>query len=871
MKTVRLSLRGKILILVVSAIAIAQALMSVNIAWREAERYLGLRRDALQATAQVLASAASPAAAAGDRMGALNALRAVGRLPGVKYARLARSSGQTLAEIGATEQLDNDVVLSGADQGVGLFELLRARTMQLEAPVIEAGANVGKVVVIGDVSDFRTGLVDALKSALLGGFAALMIALLVAMRLVAHVTRPILELANAMRRVRAGEGYSITLQQTTHDEVGSLVKGFNAMIGDIRQRDDRLARHVADLESEVAARTADYVEARDAAEAANLAKSDFLATMSHEIRTPMNGVMVMAELLAAGDLPPQARRQAEIIARSGQNLLAIINDILDFSKIEAGKLDVERQPVSPAQIAEDTLRLFAERAQSKDLELAGSLVARDGLFVAADPVRLAQVLSNLVNNALKFTDKGSVFLQMGPDSADPKQFMFAVEDTGIGIPADKIDSVFGAFQQADQSTMRKFGGTGLGLSIARRLVEAMGGQLRVTSQPGKGSRFFFSLPLHETSAPAQPARYAGAPKAALLLPESRTRKEIATLLEGLGFSLQAAPDSATRLVIGEPAGLASNDLRASLAPQATVVALARFGDAAQSLLREGRADAALALPLAAGALDAIAQAAASGRRYVETARAITQTRAQYATARVLVVDDAAVNREIAEAALKQFGIAAQLACDGAEAVRRASAEHFDLILMDGSMPLMDGYEAARLIRAQAQAGRRARTPIVALTAHVIGASADAWSQAGMDGVLHKPFTLDQLGAVLAAHLATLETNASAPPVEEPAIDPAMIDDLRRMAGGEALVRRVVALYAAQAPQTVAEIDRAAAAGDTEALRRAAHALKSMSLNIGATTVARSALAIEQAAAAGSIEKTPLAAQLQTALEKLAAA
>src|SRR5215510_4047008 len=370
----------------------------------------------------------------------------------------------------------------------GRREVLQATAQAFSAAVAGAAASrepAGQLILIGGTEGLWGRLIGSVAVTAFGGLMALIVGLAVGWRFQRGITQPLQRLIAATMQVREQHRYDITLEAAGDREVGQLIDGFNAMLGDIKERDARLEAHRRNLERDIADRTRDLRDARDAAEAANRAKSDFLATMSHEIRTPMNGIMVMAELLAREEMPPRQRRCADVIVNSGQSLLAIINDILDFSKIEAGKLELEAVPVDLAQQADTAISLFAERARSKGIDLAAIVDPTTPRSITGDPVRLSQVIGNLINNALKFTEQGSVQLSIGPVAERPGILAIAVKDTGIGIAPDKLATIFDAFAQADQSTTRQYGGTGLGLAICKKLVAAWRGDISVTSTPGQ--------------------------------------------------------------------------------------------------------------------------------------------------------------------------------------------------------------------------------------------------------------------------------------------------------------------------------------------------------------------------------------------------
>ena len=880
-------IRAKLVLLVFIAIGLGSVTLAAVSVWQEATRYAQMKRDTMQSTAQILAAAATKAIVARDANGVYSVARAMGRIDNMVYVGVEDASGYHLADIGASEQLDSDLRLDEGAGNVSVFDILRSRTVEMTIPVIDAGVEVGRLKLVSDTSDLPPRIWSAITFTALGGAGALMIALLVALQLQRSISRPLISLTQAMETIGERHDYTVALEAATNDEIGTLVDGFNAMMGDIRDRDIRLARHREHLETEVAERTRDYRDARDAAEEANSAKSGFLATMSHEIRTPMNGILVMAELLAAGELPARSRRYAEVIARSGQSLLAIINDILDFSKIEAGKLDVEQLEVNPVEAADTVISLFHERAQSKGLDLAVRAGVDMPETIEADPVRLNQVLSNLVNNALKFTEKGHVMLTVERDPSDPTRARFSVTDTGIGIPKDKVATIFEAFSQADETTTRRFGGTGLGLSIATKLVAAMGGEIAVTSEEGRGSTFFFSLRFTAESKtvpwPAMPAA-AKKPLALVCLNGGATIRVMADYLEAAGFVVRTCrPEEFERDMALARIALADirtlQTFKRRPGPQeAAIIAVTGLGESGdEALIAAGIADAALQRPVARGDFAAILAAARDGRALADQRKRSRGAQAalpNYQGKRVLVADDSAVNREVALEALRKFHVTVDLVENGLEALRAVETTSYDLVLLDGSMPEMDGFEAARQMRAR-ETGHD-HLPIVALTAHVVGPAAQAWRTAGMDGVLHKPFTIAAMAECLlqwmgepsgeamladapaepeqitAAPVAIADPVADAtpePPTEEedPILDAAVIGQLLEMGkGGHTdFVARVTGLYRDHTPKSLVEIAEAHAAADLERLGAAAHALKSMSLNMGARRVAAAASELER--------------------------
>ncbi|MFN3353721.1 MAG: ATP-binding protein, partial [Brevundimonas sp.] len=835
------SVMAKLVLLVLASLLVSFVVTAGVTSWVELRRQSAAEVDRLTRTAEVIGSLAADAVRRADRAEAFTAIRSISRMPDVSYARL-ETNGALLAETGAGARLLSDADVRHAAEAPSIWTLLRTGSIQVTAPVVSEGERVGSITLFSRTPALRERLVSTLWTTLAGALAALLAGLLVAMKVAARISRPIVALAHRVRQAHHAQDFTSRLEVKAEGEVGDLVDGFDALLAGIRERDARIAAHIETLEAQVEARTAELSAAKRAAEAANEAKSDFLAVMSHEIRTPLNGVLALSEMLADADLPKQQKRHAGVIAKSGRTLLGIINDILDFSKVEAGKLELEAVQLDLAEVLEDVASLFAPKAAEKSLDLA---VYVDPALnaVLGDPTRLRQVVSNLVNNAIKFTESGGVLMtaEPTPDGA----VRIAVRDTGPGIPQDKLPGLFDAFSQMDQTTTRRFGGTGLGLTICDRLVKAMGGSWDLSSRLGEGSTFAFRVPLPAGEFSASPIGLDGFSVRLEALPEM-TRVAVTRYVRALGGEVS---DEADAVISG------------AASPPSFGIAVCDSEEAAAVLAERRPETCCLARPLRLADLRSVLEQMSRGER----PRLAEQTAARtddvrFPGAHVLVVDDAEVNREVAVEALTKLGARATVAESGPEAIERMREDSFDLVLMDGSMPEMDGFETARRIRAEELERGRPRTPILALTAHVVGAAAEAWRGCGMDGVIHKPFSLGDLRRELLAHCGAFAATGKAEPhvttTDMPAVDDRLLDpavraglEEMRLNGRAGFFDRIHGLYADQAPLKMAEARAAAAAGDGEALARAAHALRSMSLNLGAQAVSEAASAVEASALA----------------------
>src|SRR5690348_4283289 len=676
----------------------------------------------------------------------------------------------------------------------------------------------------------------------------------------------------------------------------------------------------------------ELLSAKQAAESAMLAKSEFLATMSHEIRTPLNGILPLLDIVLGMPLQPTQRDYLATAHRSAQELLRIVDDILDYSKVEAGKLDLEKVGFNVRELMSNVQRLLDKPAEAKGLALRIVVDEDVRASVRGDPVRLRQILTNLVGNAIKFTEKGGVSVRVSrrADTATHHELLFAVRDTGIGLAPEQAARLFHPFTQADASVTRRYGGTGLGLTICKKLVDLMNGKIGVRSEPGRGSVFWFSVPFEKMPGDIAGARRELGGLRTLLACGNTQAQKLLPVLAGLGLEVTHVAAAAGALVKlrqvaplgrafayellvmeagsleGDSTALLRNVLRD---PKLAAIRVLAIGGAAETdpriaVLTRNLDDSSLR-----NTLHVLYGMPERGRPQPLLGAPPTPEQANAAErqlhGQVLLVEDHPVNQQVARRLLERLGLKVELAGNGAEALEKIKQQHYNLVLMDCQMPILDGYSATRRLRERELSESVPRLPVIAMTAHAMAGDRERCLDAGMDDYLTKPLDrtllaetlarwLDLAGtppappvqiavtqgasepsAAPAAMTQTLAATATSPDIAtkvastaspvEPALamappvakapapnvlDAATLADLEDIMGDE--LRALVTAYLTDGDARVKSLRVAADRGDVPEIGRLAHSLKSASANLGAQPLASEAKGVEQDVRSGAL-------------------
>ena len=926
----RSSLNRKLTI--ISLLSTATALLFVFGAFAVTSIHNHRKDEAVQlaAFARIIGAASAGDLLLVDRRQAGATLSVLDAQRSISAAVLYDRFGQPVATYRTPARQDADLSpIDGIDSAT-LEQVNRAgrallgRHMRVVQAVQHGELVVGAVMIEADLLPMWLDIAASLGVIGLAMGAALLVSLGLAGRLKHSIAEPITKLIQAAQKVSASQNYGLRVPHQRSDELGVLIDSFNSMLAQIEERGAALLHHRDELERQVGVRTEQLEKAKNAAEAASRAKSGFLATMSHEIRTPMNGVLGMTDMLLATPLTELQRNYTQLVKRSGEHLLVIINDILDFSKIEAGKLTIEYINFNLWDLLDDIHNVYTPQAAAKGLGCEFDIANDIPVAICGDPNRLRQILANLLGNALKFTDDGHILARVRVAGEDAQQVVlrFEVHDTGIGISHEARSRLFNAFSQADDSTTRKYGGTGLGLAISKQLVELMNGAIGVENGRQRGSVFWFTVSFDkhrvDPDAPGHQRNTLDGLRVLVVDDQETSRTALvqqltawrahcddidgACAFEWLVDAARAGRPYDAALLDMELRGTSGLALAAAvraepLARDTRLVLLSSERLAADPVQRR-EAGVAYQLVKPARAADLHACLALQAARLQQpVAPSATASGAAPAphparrARRVLLAEDNPVNVEVARAMLESLGLETGCAKNGQEALRAVHESRWDAVLMDCQMPVMDGFAATGEIRRhERESGRQRALPVIAITANALQGDREACLAAGMDDYLSKPFTQQQLAAVIGRWIAMPLLSAREhgdepvveiapatplPPARPPAgqmtetgiaaINHSALENIRALSrdNGDALVHKVIAAYVGDTPRQLHALRQALGEGDAESVRRVAHGLKSASANIGAGHLSGLCRDLEQLGRSGNVDSGgPLLSDLE---------
>ncbi|MDX9894465.1 MAG: response regulator [Desulfofustis sp.] len=744
--------------------------------------------------------------------------------------------------------------------------------------------NLGRVVLVSRLPRLEKQMVLAAVAMLFGMGLFVVVNHLAARRLQRAISEPVDRLAATARRITELGDYSIRVEQGGRDEIGGLIDHFNSMLDAIQVRDRELHQHRHNLELLVEERTEELRRRRDEALAASQAKTEFLANMSHEIRTPMNGVIGVLSLLKDAPLSEEHRRLLATAARSADSLLHIINDILDFSKIDAGMIEFESIPFDVGQLVEEVALLYVDAVNLRNIDLLCQVPPDLGGKIQGDPTRLRQILTNLLSNAVKFTKAGQIVLRVECIEVSEQKLLlrFVVKDSGIGIPEKHLPRLFEKFTQADGSITRHYGGTGLGLSVCKQLVELQGGDIGAYSRLGEGTEFWFTMPF--TTSDGQPAtRLVNTIQDELILlviGNQTARVILESYLLEAGARVVCCRDHSEALEQLREAAQHGRSYDTIILDEAfydeshphrflehrgiseekagpRLILLCRRTASFSTRFPDGVAAIVYQPILRAQLVEALNGAA---EQHLGVAESVAGARPVLPGGTILLVDDEPINRMVVCAILERFGLVVHSAANGREAIERAAAHRYQIILMDIQMPEMSGYEATERIRSRELTDGREPTVIIAMTANALKSTRMRCLQSGMDDFISKPINPEMLAERLRPWFAG--NNVTAEQLGEKSqheMDDGEIGllwsrpEALHLAGGDpALLRGLIKLFLERHGLLLARVEQAIMAEDPQQLDDAAHALKGALNHFCAARAHREALLLEMRGKSGEM-------------------
>jgi two-component system, sensor histidine kinase and response regulator len=829
----------------------------------------------ISTTGVLIADRSTAALTFGDSLLAEENLSALRVKPAIVSACIYSENGSVIARY-----KDGDggkiSIPAGATKGWHHFE---DRYLMLFEPIVLNGKRIGVVFIKTSLAELYTERKNTII--LMAGiiFFLSIFSFIVSSRLQRVVSEPLLQLTRTAQIISLQKDYSLRAAKMSDDEIGLLVIAFNEMLETIDAQNKEKEQYKLHLEDLIRERTLELEKAKEAAEGADRIKSAFLASMSHELRTPMNAIIGMTHLASQTELTLKQRDYLKKLDTSARSLLRIINDILDFSKIEAGKLDMEAVKFHMDDVLENLSNLVPIKAQEKGLEVFFKTAPDVPLRLIGDPLRLGQILLNLTSNAVKFTEKGEIVvsIELVEKSEEQAMLRFSVKDTGIGMTKEQVESLFQPFIQADASITRKYGGTGLGLAISKRLVEMMGGEIAVETEPGKGSVFSFTarLGLHAGEKEERTQRVGDLKgMRVLVVDDSITAQEILKgALETMSFDVSTAGSGQEALVDlereadnGRPFELVLMDWRMpgmdgietskhikhnrKMSKTPTIIMVTAYGrEEIMKNAEEAGLDGFLIKPVNASVLlDTIMEVFGRKKeKQPQTKEKLWSDNAELKKilgAKILLVEDNEINQQVAQMMLESVGLIVTIAGNGMEAIKAVHETPYDAVLMDIQMPGMNGYEATEEIRKHP---RFMELPIIAMTAHAMSDDREKSLKSGMDDHLNKPIDPDQLFSTLTkwikpGYRAVPAKVAERHEGKNDIVEDILFNDLlgidvnvglKTASNNRKLYRDILNKFHRDYLVITEQIKAALENGNRELAQRLAHTIKGVSGNIGA--------------------------------------